>query len=765
MPKKRRVILDKISENLAIASQNEASKNNEFFQEINKDFVSVKEKSEELYNKIDTLTEQEKAKGDDKKDDGAYAYESLTMQNFIRPGAMNLTLLRKIERYLKEHSGEDNEMTDAMKEVYKLMTQKQMDHQNMTINFGNKLSIADTEEALDLEDKKKEEERAKEIQRQKETEQIAIHTALENNRRYLEQKEEERKRREAEIDDMEKDAPTIDLDFGKKKKKDEDLDDYMANALGLNDSFAIKEGDPGYPTEKTRDLIEVEKQNAKADLEIADRAVSFFGSSQYSRIFRNYTILVEGEKRLAEADSEDEISPEKLKEEQARLYEEKKKLVVEMKHYVNRKNDEKNKAASKGKKENSNSQLRREAVENAIEALEDDIKLYETENSLEGKDKFFENIVNELEYGNVGVKGKALYNEILADAKKLDKLNKESNNKEELIDKEAELIGKMQRYMEGKHKSIRNNDGSYSFSRDGGKDGKPIEPKNNTEKRFKIMIDAYEQLSEHLLSDLAIYKPSGLKKAKELFGNVNQTLGTKVDITKEREPRTLDEVIMVEEKKLASNKEIILNEELAKKNSIEANNANLDASEQRKYVFYGMGKKIQDSRESMYKIMYANKLKEEGKTFDKKKFEKGLKEFKNDISNDSDFHAKLSLATVDQFNLQRYDYDTLAGTTLDSKHMNKIMKDAFKEAIQFALQAAEFTLRDRKPEEVRNKVERLDRLERTARENGFGSVYDEQTNYRGKNMSIKDAVKKYKAVAKQVLEPHRELKMNNPTMI
>ena len=73
MPKKRRVILDKISENLEIASQNEASKNDELFQEINKDFVSVKEKSEELYNKIDTITEQEKAKGDDKKDDGAYA--------------------------------------------------------------------------------------------------------------------------------------------------------------------------------------------------------------------------------------------------------------------------------------------------------------------------------------------------------------------------------------------------------------------------------------------------------------------------------------------------------------------------------------------------------------------------------------------------------------------------------------------------------------------------------------------------------------------
>ena len=52
MPKKRRVILDKISENLEIASQNEASKNDELFQEINKDFVSVKEKSEDIFKKL-----------------------------------------------------------------------------------------------------------------------------------------------------------------------------------------------------------------------------------------------------------------------------------------------------------------------------------------------------------------------------------------------------------------------------------------------------------------------------------------------------------------------------------------------------------------------------------------------------------------------------------------------------------------------------------------------------------------------------------------
>ena len=485
------------------------------------------------------------------------------------------------------------------------------------------------------------------------------------------------------------------------------------------------------------------------------------GTREYSKILKTYKSLAKAEKLLKEeyANSEVQETGKELYETQmAELLKQKKALAVDMDKYIERKSTEREKAKVAGKRENTNSKNRRKAMEAARDFLKKDIEAVEKENGIEKKDRLFENIVGNLEYGNRLTKGQKFYDEIINDAKELDSKPKTYDT----ISKESDLLGKMYTYLADKAKSLKGKNG-YDFSLNGGKDGKRP-PKNNTEKRFMLMLDSMKEVIHRLIEDVETFKPQKREQFIGLIDETNKRLGTdiKTDV-KAPTPKDFREqqeinVIKFDKQKAHLIKKIGPEAEEAKKKAeirkaeAEKNkilnkvNKELDNSVEEDDVQDGKiyefplrnsNKNVDKVVSVAEEILYDSIKASQGEKYDPKTYKGEIKMGVYRLG--APFLMKFQENVLGSINPAEKSAEEINNFRMDDKTLDALKSKSLDEAMEYLVGNANRNLGNKMGLGIEAK--KMTELENTAKALGLEKNLEKKFTYNGKEQSMKDIIK------------------------
>ena len=191
-----------------------------------------------------------------------------------------------------------------------------------------------------------------------------------------------------------------------------------------------------------------------------------------------------------------------------------------------------------------------------------------------------------------------------------------------LFEKEEKVLLEMQKYLNTRLLKVREVNEGYTFSMTDGKDGKPTEPSDKAENRFKIMVQSYEKLSNRIMEHAAKYRPGLLEFNKNAYGKIlNPTYHINVKTNVKPDPSVIDSYETLQSyetqrrtdlKKLAVKKEISFRQQKER--------------EKQPYEFKGSiySRELTDS---IYTSIYAANQKEKKVPYAMKEFLTGKQEF------------------------------------------------------------------------------------------------------------------------------------------
>ncbi len=646
-----------------------------------------------------------------------------------------------LERYLKDLDKNDKEY--ALVEEISKLTKEELDrHMDLQNDWFAKKFTPD-----------------KDIEPVKSAEQIAIDKAQLDE--VMSEGSEKSEDKSVGKDNASEADPEIDKGFVNDKSiVSNEISGIFDTSSVLSDDAVIYEASK---SKKHRSAKSAEKdQEPTADSVIAGLKDNeqLTGTREYSKILKTYKSLAKAEKLLKEeyANSEVKETGKELYEKQmAELLKQKKALAVDMDKYIERKSTEREKAKVAGKRENTNSKNRRKAMEAARDFLKKDIEAVEKENGIEKKDRLFENIVGNLEYGNRLTKGQKFYDEIINDAKELDSKPKTYST----ISKEANLVGKMYTYLEDKAKSLKGKNG-YDFSLNGGKDGKRP-PKNNTEKRFMLMLDSMKGVIHRLIEDVETFKPQKREQFIGLIDETNRKLGTdiktdfKAPTPKDYREQQEINVIKFDKQKAHLIKKIGPEAEEAKKKAEERK-----AEAEQKKILNKVNKEFDDSfdddfqDEKIYEfplrvsnknvdkvasvaeeILYDSIKASQGEKYDPETYKGEIKTGVYRLG--APFLMKFQENVLGSINPAEKSAEEINNFRMDDKTLDALKSKSLDEAMEYLVGNANRSLKDKKSLGITAKM--MTELESTAKALGLEKNLEKKFTYNGKEQSMNDIIK------------------------
>lgn len=343
-----------------------------------------------------------------------------------------------------------------------------------------------------------------------------------------------------------------------------------------------------------------------------DNLSAVSGSEELNTIKKELAGIKEAENGLGEGDS---VGKEEL-------LETKRDLLLDMKHYINRRTETAEKPEPKAAL----------AMTEAAKLLEKNIKATEKELGVSPKKqgRVFGDIAHELAYGNRGMSGSEQYDKVISLVQEIAEYDKKQVQSWEegskLFEKEQKIILEMQKYLNTRLLKVREVNEGYTFSMDGGKDGKPVEPVDKTENRFRLMVQSYERLSAVVMEHAAKYRPGLLEFNKNAYNKIlNPTYHINVNANVKPDMSIVDSYDTLQDyetqrrtdlKKLAVKKESSFKQQMEK--------------EKKTYEFKG-SVYSRELTESIITSIYAEKLKNENIPYNKKEFEAGRQAFSEKI--------------------------------------------------------------------------------------------------------------------------------------
>ena len=743
---------------------NEKTKDNPDLEDIRKAALEFQKQSVILFDKINESVEKKSAPAEDEEE-----AEPLNIMDFLNRGMKIAGLTGQIKTYLGKEENKtkpDYEANSAfLTQMLGLLDNEMENQYAIQLDFNTNTLKSDAQ--LDAEKKVAAEPEKKDgHENNVEAEpKNNVKAEPENNTEIEPEKKDAEK--EPEIDFLTKEE--LDTTFVMDHDEEMDLD-------------------TGIVTSKNKVLSSIDDVIENLDLN-----EQFTGSRQYTRILNTLKSLKTAEKMLDKEFSENGETGELYEEQKAGILKQKKDLLIDMEKYIERKNIEKENAAFKNKKENGNSKDRREAMEEARAFLENDIEITEKAAGIEKKDDFYEKMVLNMEYGNRLTKGKKAYNDILAQAKIVDGMDRSPVNFQKTYKAEIKLGQLLQDYLEPKAKSLKGKNG-YEFSLNGGKDGKRP-PKNNTEKRFKIMLDAYTDLCNRTIQNIAKYDPENLPKMKDYMKQANERFGISINTDiKPAVAKDYKELMEFKQASFSMEKSRFLKdeketkkgydekqaEEVSRRRKLLAEkraenptmysdkkfdelirvpdkdfdffdedydrlNRNLGITKQQEEAFKGYKFntfKINDLRKSAEEMLFIDAQAKNGAKYDPKTYEMDKSDFTLNLS--PSFTSNFYMEVGDALNLDKNDSKAVKNFKLDEKTVAGLKDIAFEKEVKNIVDGFTKDSAENNNTNYKNYRERIDSLTKTAKMLGMEKHLDKKLEYNGKETSINDIFKDIK---------------------
>ena len=476
-----------------------------------------------------------------------------------------------------------------------------------------------------------------------------------------------------------------------------------------------------------------------ASLNAAQKGV-WGGSKEYDNIVTSLKAIQELEEyQNQNAETFDEPD---LESRRATLLAAKKQLAVEMKHYISRKNEEKDAAERKDKKENVHSQFRRETMGSVLGLLEEHIHADEVAMGIENRDKIYEDMSYELHY--LADKYKRDPN-IPVVAREFDKL--EADIPENLP--ANELLNRSQKCL------------NYIIT---------IISKTKNDKLKNEMIELADKFGSHFVKGVAEYRPESLEGVKESIRGNNDLLGTSIDTSPKAVTENFnsyDELKAYQQRQMQDGVKKIFREEESKKNfaSEWAMYDEIDGERSYQYTPSDAQKKVEGHiTKSALKIIYADQLQKNNMIFDPKTINGKCDEFVNEMSNYKTFNTRFMNHLCGDMNKVENSSDPYS-VDMSSEKIAQAKNAAFQETLVNEISKLTAKMKENKgKEEIQSSLDELGNLEKLSKLVGTQEVYNNKVKVNGQEIEIKElsnlAVKKaQKAISsKQSAKKHEQTK-------
>ncbi len=513
----------------------------------------------------------------------------------------------------------------------------------------------------------------------------------------------------------------------------------------------------------------------------------FGGTEEYD----NLIVTLKELKRIKEnfETQKPHMTGDKLKRNQAALLHEERYLAELMKHYINRKEDEREKAIEHGGKERANSKMRRETVQSALDNLK--LHMQEAEDALglpRGRDRLFENVEAELKYTDIrGGISRVLDLKILNSMrKKAVNLREGTENGMSANDRmrqEKDLVNDMLDFLV-KYKERFSGSSGFMFSIDGGKDGKIAEPRHDEMRAYQTVIKAYKEVSQQLLKDIAIYNTDELEKVKEQYKTNNEALGIYVNTDIQpvaNSMRSYEELEQFQETIRNQYKQDVFNRELHNKQGVgnyKIIDDKLDIGNG--LLIEGLGinessdiginkyKYSADFREgrivnSVYHSMYADISQKQGLPFNLDQYKVGSGKFIDTMRANKEFDNNLRKVLFAEFDLSKKSLGDIQKTEWKNIDMSidtvRYAKDiAFGTTLYSELSALNKELNKKEPnkKKVEESLGKLDNLKEFAKKIDSTAIYDKKIPGEKGPVALMDVEIQLRSKAQKTLKPGME---------
>ena len=457
----------------------------------------------------------------------------------------------------------------------------------------------------------------------------------------------------------------------------------------------------------------------------ADKRV-FTGSKEYDDILKNLGLIQAMEESInnkALASGDDSVKADRMS-----LLKMKKLMNVQMKHYLNRKNEERQKALDRNKKENKTSKRRRETIETAQENIKAYINASETVFGMLGKDKFYEDLALEVMYLELKYPKVKGLKDVLKKVNDFD-AKYDSMTIDERLTEQRNICVDMARLAE----------------------------KTKSTKFTKDMMKVFTTLGNKNLQDVAEYHPEELNSLKEKYGKINASMGSNVDMDIQKVQKNAQSYNDIQEEQdiiRADYAKYIYRKEAEKKQTYEKWAMDAD----------GFEFKLDDDEKqyrnkivsSAYKSIFADLQKSKKIIFNEKDFRKDSKNFVENLAKNKEFTKAFGNNLCSVFDLKDKDVKKYKVTDIDLSpdRIKQVKNDTFKKMLVDKITALGTNVKDKSSNDIiQNGLQELNDMKDLAKLIGTEKAYESKVQVDNKNVTIKELEDIVKAKANKALEP------------
>ena len=466
------------------------------------------------------------------------------------------------------------------------------------------------------------------------------------------------------------------------------------------------------------------------------------GSKEYDDIVASLKMIQELEEYQNQ--NADTFEESVLDSNRATILAAKKQLAVQMKHYISRKNGEKEAAESKGKKENKNSERRRNAMGDALGILEEHIKADEISMGIDQREKIYEEMSYEFHYLADKYKKDPRLGAVAKDFDELEADNPDNLPIKEIISRMMKTLDKMLEII--------------SKARD--------------ESLKEEVIRLTNKLGSHYVKDVAEYRPEILEGTVDSFAKNNELLGTKVDISPKPKTSTFnsyDDVIAYNQRQMQEGVKKIFREEATKKNFSKewALYEELDDENSYQFTPTEAEKDVEKSiSAAALKNIYAEQLQKNNIIFDPNTINAKCDGFVNEMKNYKTFNNKFMKHLCSDIKTVETSDDPFS-INMSSEKITQAKNAAFQETVVGELSKLTAMMKENKgKEEIQSSLDNLNKLENLSKMVGTQEVYQNKIKVNGqeieinelKNLAVKKAQKQL--APKQPAKQKEQVKQN-----